>query len=153
VLVLNRDTKEQQRREALEKMANDGAAALQGRLPKLRIVVQAPPSGLRVTEDGQELSPASFGLALPVDPGAHEIVASAPGFAAWKQTVTAAEGDTSEVTIVLTELPKPPVDTLPAPLPPSTPLKRGVPVWAWAVGGTGVALGAVAVGFRVDWTR
>jgi hypothetical protein len=69
--------------------------------------------------------------------------------------VTAAEGDTSEVTIALVELPKPAasaVDALAAP-PPSAPAKRGVPVWAWAVGGAGIALGAAAVGLRVDWAR
>jgi hypothetical protein len=158
VLVLNRDTTQPRRREALEKMANDGAAALQGRVPALRIVVPAAPPGLRVAQDGQELPAASYGVELPVDPGAHEIVATAPGYETSKQVVTAIEGKRSEVTIVLTATPPPPVAPVPPLLPRDVPPvveehRPGVPAWAWVVGGAGVALVAGAAVFRVDWAK
>jgi hypothetical protein len=37
------------------------------------------PPGTRITRDGIELEGPSFGLALPLDPGSHEIVVLAPG--------------------------------------------------------------------------
>jgi hypothetical protein len=157
VLVLNRYTAQQKRRDALEKMANHGAAALQHRLPTLRIVVPAAPPGLQVVQDGQELPAASFGVPLPVDPGAHELAATAPGRETWKQAVTAIEGKTSEVTIVLAVAAPPPVGPLSPPPrepPPGVEQHRpGVPTWAWVTGGAGVALVAVAAVFRADWAQ
>jgi hypothetical protein len=135
VLVLNRDTKERQRYEALDKAGNDGAMALQGRLPRVRIAVPAAPPGLKVTEDGQELPAASFGMPLPVDPGEHALVATAPGYGEWRSTVTAVEGKTSEVSIALAA---------------DAPSKREVPSWAWVVGGVGVVSLGFAAGFGVD---
>ena len=44
----------------------------------LRLAPTAPP-GTEVRRDGVLLGPAAFGIALPVDPGKHEIVVSAPG--------------------------------------------------------------------------
>src|SRR5262249_37407990 len=86
-------------------------------------------------------------LPLPADPGAHEIAASAPSFASFRQTVTAEEGKTSDVVIALAELPKRDA----SPSAGDAQAKRGVPVWAWAAGGAGVARGVAAVGSRVAW--
>jgi hypothetical protein len=75
-------------------------------LPKLQrvtVTVPSPPPGLVVKRDGVALDPATWGVALPVDPGKHTISAEAPG----KKPFTA-EADTtgpgSTVTVTIPEL-------------------------------------------------
>ncbi len=61
-------------------IAKKRAAALESRLARLTIV--AAPSarpGTTVRRDGVELGAASFGVAIAVDPGAHEVVVTSPG--------------------------------------------------------------------------
>lgn len=61
-------------------VAQKRAAALEPRLPKLSVKLDASaPAGTRVVRDGVELGSASLGTALPVDPGEHVVVVSAPG--------------------------------------------------------------------------
>jgi hypothetical protein len=56
------------------------ASALEPRLPKLSIKLTAGTAdGARVSRDGVELGSASLGTPLPVDPGEHVVVVSAPG--------------------------------------------------------------------------
>jgi hypothetical protein len=56
------------------------ARALEGSLPRLIVTVaDKAPQDLVITRDGITLGPASLGVALPVDPGRHVIVASASG--------------------------------------------------------------------------
>lgn len=61
-------------------VAHARARALEPRLPKLSIR-QAPnvPPGTRILRDGVELGAASLGTPLPVDPGEHAVLVSAPG--------------------------------------------------------------------------
>lgn len=56
-------------------IADQRARSLQSRLPyvTLRRVPETPP-GARVRVDGAELGEGSFDVALPMDPGAHELV-------------------------------------------------------------------------------
>jgi hypothetical protein len=73
-------------------------------LDKLRI---DPPAvllaGLVVRRDGADVT-ALLGSSLPLDPGSHEIVASAPGYTDWKTTITiAGEGTTANVTVAALE--------------------------------------------------
>src|SRR4051812_17855482 len=56
------------------------AVALEKRLPRLTITASAQTAGLAVTRDGVPIDPSAFGTPLYVDPGSHEIKASAPGF-------------------------------------------------------------------------
>lgn len=59
--------------------AKERAAGLANRLPKLTItLVPDAPKGTVVERDGVALGSASLGVALPVDPGKHEIVVKAP---------------------------------------------------------------------------
>jgi tetratricopeptide (TPR) repeat protein len=75
-------------------------AALEPRLPKLAITVPSkPPAGFIVKRDGKRLDPGELGVALYVDPGAHEITASAPGFEAFTRTVMLAEGKADTLAI------------------------------------------------------
>src|SRR4051812_36727114 len=71
------------------------AASLEPRLP--RLVITAPansPPGLLVMRDGTPIDPAALGVPLYVDPGPHEIAASAPGLVTVTQTVTVVEAET-----------------------------------------------------------
>jgi hypothetical protein len=126
-LRLNERTPDAKRRQVLEKIAQDGLAALEARLPKLRIVIADPPAGLRVTRDGQEVPVAALGDALRLDPGPYDLEATAPGFEAVKQTVTMIEGQTTKVLLTLTALAPPPVVPEPAPavIPPPMPSEVG----------------------------
>ncbi len=64
------------KQEAAAELAN-----LEPRIPKLRINVQPSPlQGMQVTIDGVPMSVALVGVARPVNPGTHKIVATAPGY-------------------------------------------------------------------------
>lgn len=85
------------------------AAALAPRLPRLAVVAPAtPPPGFHATRDGAPLDMVA-GLDVPVDPGVHEIVASATGFQPYRQTVTLREGERIRVVIPALAPTKPPV--------------------------------------------
>jgi hypothetical protein len=62
-------------------------------------VVGSVPSGAKVTRNDVELSEASLGSALPVDPGAYTVTVSAPGRATTSTSVTVAEGTASTVEV------------------------------------------------------
>lgn len=80
--------------------AEQQAALLEPRLPKLTITAPASaPTGLTVQRDGVALGAAELGLALYVDPGAHEVTASAPGFETFQTSVTIREGETETIAI------------------------------------------------------
>jgi hypothetical protein len=61
-------------------LARANAAALEKRLPRLTIRLSPKaPKETRVSRGAGALTSASFGVALPIDPGRHEIVAVSPG--------------------------------------------------------------------------
>jgi hypothetical protein len=56
--------------------------------------------GLEVRRDGQLVGGAQWGAAIPADEGEHEVTASAPGRAAWRERVVVkGEGSTTSVTV------------------------------------------------------
>lgn len=80
--------------------AQKQATALEPRLPKLAI--SAPvnkPAGFVVKRDGTPIDAGELGTALYVDPGTHEVVASATGYEAYTVTVTVVEGKTETLSI------------------------------------------------------
>jgi hypothetical protein len=80
--------------------AQTQARALEPRLPKLAITAPAkPPTGFSVQRDGAPVNTAELGLALYVDPGEHEVSASAPGFVSFSQKITAVEAKTETLAI------------------------------------------------------
>jgi len=89
-------------------MAAERAAALERRLTKLSVVVPAANKGLNgltILIDGEPLPSDKWGQAAAVDPGEHEVKASAPGYQAWGTTVSASNpGETQ--TIHVPPLPK-----------------------------------------------
>ena len=80
--------------------ANRRLKALEYELSYLTITVPDPVPGLEVRRDDLEVSPPSFGVQVPVDPGPVQIVASAPGYKSAKVTVEiGAKHDKRTVTI------------------------------------------------------
>jgi len=79
-------------------------AALLPRLPRLTIAGPSTPlsPGFTVTRDGIAFDLAALGSALSVDPGPHEVTASAPGFEPFKAMITVDEGKSE--TVVIREL-------------------------------------------------
>ncbi|MGD0527784.1 MAG: hypothetical protein ABSE49_21805 [Polyangiaceae bacterium] len=92
------------------RLAREHLAAVEPRVPKLAIRVgpAARVDGLRVTANGLPRSEATWGVALPVDPGDVAVVASAPGRQESRVTVHVGEGEQTNV------------DLLPLPLAPAT---------------------------------
>jgi hypothetical protein len=90
---------------AAASVAHQQMSALGPKLCHLTIVVErdtAPP-GLEIALDGEKIPAAVWGTALPVDPGPHEVTATAPGHqrASTKATLT---GDAAQATVTVPSL-------------------------------------------------
>lgn len=99
-MVLNRETAGEQRREELAHYGKGLIANLEPRLPKLKIIIHSSPGGLEIKRNGVDVSTA-LGDPLPVDPGVHEIEATARGYVTEKRTVQVAEKQTLTVELSL----------------------------------------------------
>lgn len=97
-----------------ERVARARAAALEPKLARMTLQVEAKAPGLSVVRDGIAMDAAAWGVAVPVDPGPHVIEASAPGRVVWKSTVTVHEGPDA-VTVAIPELAEAPIVELAAP--------------------------------------
>jgi hypothetical protein len=115
-----------------EKVARARAEALEPRLARLIIVVSQPVDGLAIRRDGTSVGEASWGVAVPIDPGTHLVEASAPHKLAWSLSaeVPQTPGDVRVEVPVLADAPPNP--------PPAAP--------ASVVAATGVQPSAVEVG-------
>jgi serine/threonine-protein kinase len=146
------------RREA---EARRRADRLEDRLPRLEIDVPHPADGMEVRRDDEVVDAATFGAALPIDPGAHTIVATATGRVPWKRTLRI-DGPHAQLTVpALDRVPSAPVlavepvvavpEPVPAPAPPHAPppvvIERRAPApsrWTVVRGlSVGIALGGV----------
>jgi hypothetical protein len=117
-------------------LAHRHIADLEPRVPRLTIRLErrAPPD-TKVTRDGVELGSASLGAPLPVNPGRHTVVATAPGRAAATKTVTLAEAQVLDLVVAPG-----------APVVKQEPGSSGWRTVGWVAGGVGLAaLGAAAV--------
>jgi len=97
--------------------AHAHVVALDPRLERLVVAVdpRALVRGLAVQRDGIPVEASAWGLPIPVDPGRHEVRASAPGKLDWSTTVELrTEGASSTVTV-------PALEDAPAPPPPPAP--------------------------------
>lgn len=139
---------------------------LSGKLSRLVLAVQSPPTGLEIRVDDQRIEADALGVPMPVDPGPHTIAAAAPDRRPWSTTIDVAEGPAdASVTVPALEsdapAPPPPAaaappalaqpqaaaPATPAPTPPvSLPIDRpaaqtgggNAPI-AWVAGGIGLA--------------
>jgi len=159
-----------------EKVARERAKALEPRLPKLTIEVPptAPPS-LEVKRDGIVVGQAAWNMAVPVDPGTHEITASAPGKVAWKGNIATPEQKAAKITVPKLEdqpvaaapatAPKTLTATAPTAPPPDAASTTSITSFpepiierpggtqrtiGWIVGGVGLASLGVGAGFGIN---
>jgi hypothetical protein len=111
-----------------EQIAAQRARDLEGRLAKVSLAVttEARVPGLQVRLNGVAIPSASWNAALPVDPGAQRVEASAPDREPWAGTVEVPAGPSERsITVPVLKL-RPPekptaaavVGTAPPPLPP-----------------------------------
>lgn len=136
-----------------ERVARDRAKAVEGKLTKLRVVVTdaEQTTGLELLRDGKSLDPASWGIAVAVDPGSIVVEARAPGRLSWKSVVDArGEGATVTVAVPKLGLDESPGQQAPPDASPKAAERGGVPAWG-IVGGVvaGLALGAT-IGVGVE---
>jgi hypothetical protein len=84
----------------IEEEAGKRARDLEKKIPRLTIVLgSGAPSGTEVARDGVALGAVSLGVAMPVDPGPHSVVARAPGHASGTKTITLAEGESGRIEV------------------------------------------------------
>jgi serine/threonine-protein kinase len=107
-----------QGRRDRETFAKGRAAALAPRLSRVTVAVpeRARAAGLEVRRDGQLLSEAQWGVAVPVDRGTHVVTAVAPGKTPFETSVVSAD-DGKTIGVEVSPLSDAPVPAAGAPSP------------------------------------
>ncbi len=135
--------------------ARSRARALEPRIPKLTLTLASGAPKDSIVREGQvDLGSGTFGVALPVDPGAHELVISAPGFEPRTVQITLKEGEARTLSVgpgaplaaAIVDA-RPVAAKPPARREPATPAKSSGRALGFTLGGVGVAglgVGAVA---------
>jgi hypothetical protein len=113
---------EQAKQQERADYAAQHAAALDARVARLTIEVPSPVDGLEIKRDGVLVDPSAYGVAVPVDKGAHVVTASAPHKRSWSaNAIVAMDGERPTVTVTLvdeqTAAVLVPVATPPRPVP------------------------------------
>jgi hypothetical protein len=134
--------------------AQEHLAGVEGRMPRLTVRVSpTSPPGTAVSRDGVPVAPATFGIAIPVDPGAHVFVVTAPGYQDQRESMVLDDRESRE----FLALPGPalslararPDAGAPTQGPPdsneASPPPRGARTAGWIVLGAGV-VGLVVAG-------
>ena len=108
-----------------EQSARERATALEPNLPKLTIVVPLDTEGPKpeIARDGVPLPRDLWGVTVPVDPGEHEIQATAKDRAPWSTRIRLDPGGSSTVTIPVLA-----TATSPSHSPPAPPLSQSAPL-------------------------
>ena len=133
-------------KDVLDLLADPFLPSLRARVPTLTIEVLPDAAGAEVTIDGASAPAGLWGVAVPVDPGAHHIEAHAPGREPFARDLSLREREVTVLDVVpadpsrsrLDSAPRPrPVDLrLDAPTSPPTwrldldPPPRPVPSWS-----------------------
>jgi hypothetical protein len=102
-------------------VARKKASMLEPKLPRVTVVVAAESltPGLEIRSDGAVLSQAAWGTAMPMDPGSHDIVATAPGRLKWT-TKVAVDSGLSRQSVSIPKLELDPTTVAAAPPTPAT---------------------------------
>jgi hypothetical protein len=93
--------------QAAVEQAKAELSQVEPRMPK--VTVQVQPSGVQGAQmqiDGQNVSGALIGEAMPLDPGSHKIVVAAPGYASSEAQVDLKERDDKTLPVTLTANPQ-----------------------------------------------
>lgn len=83
-----------------EKVARQRAVDLERKLAKLTISIAPSNHGVSVKRDGVDVGPSELGNPLPVDPGTHEVVASAVGYQTWRRVIEVAPQSTNASVVI-----------------------------------------------------
>ena len=137
------------------KFAREKAEALAPKLVRLVIDVASPSPDMTVTRGDVTVSKATWGTAIPVDPGTYDLLVKAPGRLTWRETIEV-EGEGQTVTV---EVPALVIDDsgTDEPIPEPKPTRPGTTseggsgqtiagATMLAAGGVGVVVGAVLAG-------
>lgn len=160
---LNLDTLGAERKRQLEQVVKDGITGLEPRLARVQLVVTNRPTGIEIKRDGLSLPIATIGETIPLDPGDHVFVVTAPGYRTEEKKVTLKEGETQtiELPLVIEEKEEKPKDdeklkgdkTPPAgkdkPIQKDKP-SGGAPVWAFVAGGVGLLAVGGSIYFKLE---
>jgi hypothetical protein len=152
-----------------EKLAREHLALLEPRLSRITVTVTASGAveGLVLKLDGAVLHKPAWGVATPVDPGAHVVEATAPGRVAFRENVTVTgEREAHRIEVPLLEsaptavtplATQPDATTRPVPDatpgPPATATAPASNTQRWlglAVGGAGIVSAGVGVAFGLS---
>jgi hypothetical protein len=112
------------------------AQELEGKLSRVLIEFAAPPKGVEVAIDDNELSVAALATPLPLDPGPHTIVVSAPGHEPHEQSLDVPEKP-GEIVVRIPALA--PIPSPPEPAPPPPPPEPVISPLLWVGGGVAAA--------------
>lgn len=123
------------------------ALRLEPKLPRLTLAVQRSLPGQSVLIDEFALGEGALGVAVPIDPGAHRITASAPGHRTWTTTVLIESAEQRTLDLPTLE---PEAAAALAPLPAAMEPPSSAPIVGWIVGGAGVAGLAVGTAFGLS---
>lgn len=82
-----------------EKNAKDRATALEPKLARVRLLVEAKAPGLEVKIDDATIERTRWAEAFPIDPGAHRVVATAPGHRPFDTPFDARESVSADMTV------------------------------------------------------
>lgn len=116
--------------------------SLESRVPSLRVEVRGAGPDATVSIDGVALAPAALGSPVPVNPGAHVVVARSSSTES-KQEVTVDEHETKDVLLDLVV--KAPEPEPPRPQPPPPPSRPNPLPWiGFGVAGAGLIAGSVS---------
>ncbi len=147
-------------REERVQFAEQRLRAIEPRMARLTVMVEKGSiPQLLVKLDGVVIGPAAFGVAMPIDPGVHQVAASAPDHLAWSADVeVTGDGTRSVVTVPALEPTPKPIGVADAggaepapkavPAPPAPRRSRPIPGAAFVSGGAAVlfAGGAAVTG-------
>lgn len=135
------------------KVATERRKQLGPEVPELTLMLPAgAPAGIRVERDGQEITAATLGVAVPVDPGEHVVTTRAPGGQVSEQRIAIGTGEKKKVAL---EVKTAPAEIAPPRVPVAPPVSAGSSdrrKAAYALGGVGVAglaLGGVMGGLTL----
>jgi serine/threonine-protein kinase len=134
-------------------VARQHAEALEPKLDRLKIEVapSVPRVGLSILRDGLPVSSDELGLAVPVDPGDHAVIVSAPGHA--QRTLDAHVGpEAPSATVRIDSLDEAPASAPVAPAPVTPPPAAPAPTppdQSDNPGGTQRILGLVGMGVGI----
>lgn len=98
-----------------EDAARARADALESEIPQLIVDVKISSPKLEILRDGLPLEPSKWGAPQPIDPGKHDIIASAPGKKPWSTKVDVAL-KSSPMAVSIPELES--AEAVPAVVPP-----------------------------------